>query len=438
MAADLPPVPGPDLRRHLLGALGRYWPDRAEAVARAPVRELPFPEVRGPLRLVLVPVPAWAEPWAVEGRLAAPREACADPDRPSWDGVDWWLAAFLLLEGWHERAWERDHGPVHSYGFRLRGWDGRAWERAWVNRIALCLRAWGGTDPGPVPAARLLLTHDVDALDLTLPIRLKQGSFNLINAARALGRGRLREAGARLRGAGRFLAGAPAGWSLGDLLEREARAGIRSRFHVFAGDPGFRRPGRWLLDPGYRPGDPRLGGFYRTLRAGGWSLGLHPGYDAWADPDALRAQKAALEAASGAEVSACRQHWLRFSWAETWAAQEAAGLRQDTTLMFNDRPGLRGSAALAWCPWDPGAGRARVLEALPTILMDSHVYDYRPLAPAHRRAAMAQWLEEVGAVGGEAALLWHPHTLGPEYGWGEGFEELLAALAGRFQGRDLS
>ena len=42
-----------------------------------------------------------------------------------------------MLEGWHERIWEKVHGCIHSYSFRLKGWDTRAWDHAWVNRCYL-------------------------------------------------------------------------------------------------------------------------------------------------------------------------------------------------------------------------------------------------------------------------------------------------------------
>jgi hypothetical protein len=142
----------------------------------------------------------------------------------------------------------------------------------------------------------------------------------------------------------------------------------------------------------------------------------------------MQSQREHLQSLTGASVTRCRQHWLRFSWRNTWGAQEAAGLAEDMTLMFNDRPGLRTAAALRWTPWDPLRGRAHGLRALPTLLMDSHVYDYHPLDASERLAAFRHWLQEVTAVGGEAALLWHPHTLTEDYGWADGFRELLRTM----------
>ena len=67
----------------------------------------------------------------------------------------------------------------------------------------------------------------------------------------------------------------------------------------------------------------------------------------------------------------------------------------------------------------------------PLILMDSHLYSYSPLKPGPRRDAMRRIVGEVRAVHGEATVLWHHHTLGPDYGWGEGFRELLEVVTAR-------
>ena len=138
---SLSPLARGDLKRHFLAAMHRYWPDNAEPISELPVPGRPFPEVVGSLHLSLVEMPEWALPFAVDGALAVPQEACGE-ETVKWENVDWFLAGFLLLECWHERQWEMRFGPIHSYSTRLTRWDRRVWDKAWVNRIALFLRAW--------------------------------------------------------------------------------------------------------------------------------------------------------------------------------------------------------------------------------------------------------------------------------------------------------
>lgn len=428
-------LPSPDaIRQHVLVALSRYWATGQATVAALPVHLASDTKIALPLQLVAVKLPAWSNTCGVNGEILIPKEACkAEGD---WRQVDWWLAAFLLLECWHERLWEEQHGPIHSYSLRLKGWDDRVWQRAWVNRIALFLRLWAaqiGSKPaeqllGPLPAAEFVMTHDVDAVAKTLPIRLKQGAFNLVNGLRALLKGDLRAASARAIQAWRFLFGREDWWTLDALLNIEQQSHLHSRFHFYA-DRRSKTPKRWLFDPGYDVSNQKIRAFVRRLRDSGAEIGLHPSFDSWQDASSISLQKATLEAATGHLSTVCRQHWLRFSWRKTWTAQEGAGIGEDTTLMFNDRPGLRNASAVAWHPWHTARGATHQLMALPTVIMDSHFYDYQPLTPEARREAMAYWVNECRMVGGQIAVLWHPHTLTTDYGWGQGFEELVALIA---------
>lgn len=433
--SKLPPVAREDLKSHVLSALRQYWSRNSGVVAELPVRESPFPNVSGPLRLVLVSLPEWAHECGVGGKMAVPLEACGGPNGAVWQEVDWWLAAFLMLECWHERMWEVEHGPIHSYSMRLSGWDARVWDRAWVNRIALFFRRWAEKESsisenallGLLPQPEFVLTHDVDAISKTLSIRLKQCAFNLFNAARAVAGGNLRRAKERLAQAARFLFSREDWWTFDRLIQQEKKAGIRSHFNFYA-DCRPKTLARWLFDPAYDISSPRLSDFIKKIHREGWVIGLHPAFDAWQNQSLICAQRSNVERISGSRVNTCRQHWLRFGWGHTWTAQSSAGIRLDTTLMFNDRPGFRAAVALSWTPWDPVQGRAHHLSVLPTVLMDSHLYDYQQMTAQERKEALLTWLGEVHAVGGKIAVVWHPHTLTNDYGWSDGFKDLIETM----------
>lgn len=422
-------------KRYVAVELGRYWPRSADAVLTLaiPAAPDPVPEPLPP-RLELVSLPAWAADVAVEGSLLVPRQHAGPGGAERWRAVDWWSAAWWFLSGAAERAHEERRGPIHSYSYRLGGWDPRMWERAWVNRIALFLRRWAAREArqeehalfGPAPAAEIQLTHDVDAIRKTLAIRFKQSAFHAYNALRLTGRGELRQGWAKLGAAARFLLSDADYWHFDQIEAAETRAQVRSSFFVYGGDPRRRSPVQALLDPGYDVSEDRLAARLRALASAGWRVGMHQSYYAWRDEAAMKREKARVEDALGARVTACRQHWLRFSWSDTWKAQQAAGLEADATLGFNDRPGFRNGAAVSFRPWDTACNGAMRLAATPLILMDSHLYDYRPGSDPARE--IRRWIGEVEAVGGTASVLWHPHTLSPDYGWPAGFAALLDAI----------
>jgi len=426
-------------KRYLAAELRRYWPRAEETVLRLGIPAAPAVEPEPlPPRLATVALPEWAGDLGVDGGLLVPRQFVIPGPEEIWRRVDWWSATYWYLNGVAERAHEQAHGPVHSYSFRLKNWDARLWERAWVNRIALFLRRWAAREShqkeevlfGALPAAEVLVTHDVDAIRKTPAIRIKQTAFHGYNALRYAARGRPGSARDKLASAVRFLFSSASYWHFDEIARAEQDAGIKSCFFVYGGDLTGRSLKQALFDPAYDVREPRLAQTLRTLSANGWQIGLHQSFDAWHGA-AMAVEKSRVEEALGANITMCRQHWLRFSWRETWRAQQAAGLETDATLGFNDRPGFRNGAALRFHPWDEASGAPLRLVSLPMVLMDSQLYDYAALTEAEREAEMSRWLDEVRAVAGVGTVIWHQHVLGPDYGWRPGLDALLARAAQR-------
>mgnify|MGYP001434420569 FL=1 len=169
-------------REYVLASLSFYWSENSEPV-RSVCRpaQTSSPEKKLPPKGVTVALPDWSEGIGVDGGLLIPEQYV----ETNWKEVDWLGVCFWYMNCQAERAWEELHGPVHSYSFRLSGWDGRFWEHAWVNRIALFLRKWAARESrseetqlmGQLPKAQIHLTHDVDAVRKTIPIRIKQSVF---------------------------------------------------------------------------------------------------------------------------------------------------------------------------------------------------------------------------------------------------------------------
>lgn len=362
--------------------------------------------------------------------------ACIMPGQgDEFSRCDWHMAAFSYLSGMAEWRHEQAHGAVHSYAFRLKGIPSRCWDYAWVNRIFLLMRAMEAdrlkVDEaalfGALPPAHILLTHDVDAIDKTWPIRMKQSAFEFFNLLRALARADVRKAWDAIQRGLRMALTSPTYNHLDTVADAALAHGLRSSFLLHARERK-RSLLRWLMDPGYAIGDARLRAFVAARTEQGFQFGLHPSYTDWRGVPALSAGRARMQQALGIVPLQVRQHWLRFSWRDTWRDQAAAGFTEDCTLGFNDRPGFRAGAALRYQPWDAAAVRPHSIHSLPLLLMDSHFYSYQPMSDAQRQDALARWIAEVHAVHGEATVLWHAHTLSPDYGWQQGFRDLLKCM----------
>lgn len=430
-------MPSHKLRKqHIIDTFARYWPSNEQYVTDLPIVITNKFEPVIPLKLQEIILPEWGAQYGVDGKMLVPHELIMAEDGANWAAIDWWTAAFVLLEAWHERSYEkRTERSIHSYSFRLKGWDDRVWEYAWVNRIALFIRAWAAKSRneteervfGLLPKAEIIMTHDVDAINHTGAIRLKQTVFNSFNFLRLLLRGRIQLAFGALKQTMTFLTMKEDWWKLEETMHIEKNAGLLSWFNFYAGD-NKKSLKKWLFDPGYKMDDRRLERFINEANLSGFKIGLHPSYDSWNDKDYMASQLAKLRNQTSINVDQCRQHWLRFSWFCTWRIQTDAGIRLDTTMMFNDRAGFRCAAAIRFYPWDTELNKEHAVEELPTVLMDSHLYDYKQMSRVERTKEIDKWITEIQAVCGSAAVLWHPHTLTNTYGWKEGFVTLVERI----------
>lgn len=429
-------IPSSDkIKAHCLKALSMYWPIDQTPISKLPIKAKEISINQGePLKLSPITLPDWAKHHGVNNQILVPNE-CINAEEPSntkWDEVDWYLAVFLLLECWHERLWEAKFGSIHSYSFRLKGWDERAWEHAWVNRIALFLREWAAQKNnadvkslfGEEPTPKIRMTHDVDAIKKTFAIRIKQSIFILFNSFRSFLKGRFIDSFQKLKKSINFFLKNENWMVLDKLLDLLKESSVKSTFH-FYGDLQKKSLKKLLIDPGYKVNSDDLKIIFKKIIRNNHEVGLHPSFDSFNNIDSLILQKNALEEASGCKITSVRQHWLRFSWDSTWNCQESAGLALDSTLMFNDRPGFRNSSALQWNPWNQNKNCTYKIKALPSILMDSHIYDYIELEEKNHLYFMNSFTEECKKLHGQAAVLWHPHTLTKDYGWMGGFQKLL-------------
>jgi hypothetical protein len=322
-----------------------------------------------------------------------------------------------------------------------------------VNAYLLLARTWlsarFGIDDRPrhlPPGTRctVVLSHDVDSPFHPLDLR-PEGRM----AARNLRAGRPGAAAAQVAGAVARAAGLGAlargrHWLFHDVVAEEGRRGLRSTFFVSAASRFL--PGGHPLDVRYDAGAPRLRAAWRDLTGSGWDIGLHIGFAAGADAGRIAGERRRLEAIAQRQVLGSRHHYWHMT-TPFWDSLEAhgdAGLRYDSSVAFDDAPGYRLGAALAFRPWHPGRGRALPVLQVPTVAMDGALFGNRrpwrlrdrAAAPAGEEEAVAHvaaLIAELKRFEGVAALDWHEYTSHPSSplgAWGSAYLRILDLLAG--------
>ncbi|UPV74370.1 polysaccharide deacetylase family protein [Halorussus limi] len=166
----------------------------------------------------------------------------------------------------------------------------------------------------------LLLTHDVDR-----PYKTVQSAYHAIEHRDP-------------RQLTDLLPGNNPWWQFEEMMELEESLGVRSAFYFLREKHLLERPPSDWLDPfywveqfgRYEIETPEMLDVLDRLHEGGWEVGLHGSYDSYDDPDRLRTEKTALEAALGREVVGGRQHHLNRG-PETWDHHRDIGLRYDAS-----------------------------------------------------------------------------------------------------------
>lgn len=402
--------------RQLLAALGYAW---VEVAPDAPCDIAYLCETPGatsvstPLqaRMVIVADPArWANPagyrLAQLQRAAMPAGLCfagedAPPVAPTTHAGVIWLHRdvifdfFWLLTGQEEAQWRQD---AHGFFTLPAVWSAQGvLEQAPASAIAEALGAlWQEHGLGaPTPRwpqgkrAAVAITHDVDYPEVIRwlePLRI------------------LRRQGRRGLGlAWEVFTGRRHHWAFPQWMDFEASYGVRSAFYFVARQGSLLEYARGVPDPFYDVTAPRFRALFRTLIEGGWEVGMHASYLAYAAREQFVGEKQRLEQAAGAPVLGNRHHYWHMNPAdptETLQLHADSGLLYDTSLMHDRYPGWRRGLTTPFYPFALRTRKEIGAVQLPVAWMDAQLAQRTDLTQPQRNASVCELVERVAAQQG--------------------------------------
>lgn len=317
-----------------------------------------------------------------------------------------------LSKKWKNRDWV--HKPVVNYYFSI---------------LEQLFSLLGVEKKRAFPYAtgfQVCLTHDIDALDRSFFHALKQQVFFLLRSGQQLRQLQLKKAlNLACKAAQLFWKGYH-GWHFETVLKEEKEYGYQSTFNFYAGNPKKMPLFLRLMDPSYNLlEDRRIRAVISQLEKNGCEIGLHGSYLSYGSSDILKNEKSALSTTTSQEILSSRQHWLQFAHEKTLQCQNEAGLKVDTTLGYNDRPGFRSGIVHPYFPYDHlGQKTGDVLE-IPMILMDSHLIEGGMNGINFAWQSSEVILNEMKKFSGCCSVVWHTHTFDPLYGAHGTYQKLL-------------
>ncbi|GAA0230331.1 polysaccharide deacetylase family protein [Haladaptatus pallidirubidus] len=203
-------------------------------------------------------------------------------------------------------------------------------------------------------------------------------------------------------------------WQFEEIMELEESLGVRSAFYFLQEESIFQKPPNEWLTPRYwieHLGrydlfDTDILDVLHELDDGGWEIGLHGSYDSYDNPDALREQKTALEAALGHRIRGGRQHHLNRA-ESTWDHHREIGLSYDATLGSSSEYGFQHGYE-AKRPFDDD------FLVFPLTMMDIAVAD-PGTAFDDAWETCEQLLDEAAENDAVMTILWHPRMFADEF-----------------------
>jgi hypothetical protein len=153
------------------------------------------------------------------------------------------------------------------------------------------------------------------------------------------------------------------------------------------------------------------------LGDGGDHLGIHPSLSSNKHLSRLKREKEGLEELTGRPVTSSRQHFLKFTFPETFHRLELAGITDEFSMGYASHPGFRAGIANPFRFYDLSRNEPCSLRIHPVQVMDITFRDYLKLDPEESFSRIQEVIRQVRAVNGQFVSLWHNESLSEAGRW---------------------
>jgi hypothetical protein len=160
-----------------------------------------------------------------------------------------------------------------------------------------------------------------------------------------------------------------------------------------------------------------------------FKVGIHPSM-ASSFPGHFRqieAEKERLETILSEKVYHSRQHFLRLNFPETYQQLIQAGIREDYSMGYPEKPGFRAGTCTPFLFYDLTREETTGLKIYPFQIMEMTFLQYLGLSPADTISRINKIMNEVNAAGGTFCTIWHNESLTGEGKW-KGFREVFEEM----------
>jgi hypothetical protein len=351
------------------------------------------------------------------------------------ENYDIFYNAFVHLSRLEEWETEKKGKFIHSYSFNHPQKDKRIWKIPIVNYLFNELEkrikakypdiSFGGR-ARPV----IEFSHDVDYITKTLQLRIKQTCFNLYNCGRFFLQIDFKKTFSKFKDSIVFAFSNCDYWCFQQWAELEKQLNIKSVYYFFANS--YKQCGfnikKWLIEPSYDiSNNRRLKDKCKELINNGNKIGIHGSFVSAGDEKFFIKEKEALEHSINCVITKGRQHWLNYYENKTPYIYERSGIKEDSTLGFNDIAGFRAGVASKYNPYDHRNNRPFSFKEIPLVVMDSHLYDYSNDPDFEYLSWLYTSMDNVKNFA--ISIDWHERAISAEYKWSADYHKLAEKVS---------
>ncbi|PKP08472.1 MAG: hypothetical protein CVU09_15640 [Bacteroidetes bacterium HGW-Bacteroidetes-4] len=159
-----------------------------------------------------------------------------------------------------------------------------------------------------------------------------------------------------------------------------------------------------------------------------YPVALHPSYKSSGNLSLLKSECLALSKIVDKPISQSRQHFLKFKLPDYYQMLIAAGITNDFSMGFADKPGFRAGTSRPFYWYDLKKESKTILKVHPFAIMDRTLVKYQHITGNAAKLVYEELKQQVQQVNGLFVTLWHNESLGNQdewKGWYELFMELM-------------
>ncbi len=149
----------------------------------------------------------------------------------------------------------------------------------------------------------------------------------------------------------------------------------------------------------------------------GHTIGLHPSYAQFDNPDMLEIEKRALEHLTGYNIVHSRFHFLRFRLPESYHHLLQYHILHDYSMGYSEVVGFRASTSLPFSWYDLTKEKSTPLTLYPFGVMDVALQYYQQMSPENAIEVINAMKLELQRVRGCFSFCYHNESLSEIKGW---------------------